>query len=96
MPSARENERLARDIPNLHATRTPRDLPSFSQTVHLALAVALVLAVHVVVIVGLAAGADEVTGAQQRGGGSTDFGDLGDVIGEGGSVDEDLLVESGR
>ena len=51
---------------------------------------------HVVVIVGLAAGADEVAGAQQRGGRSTDLGDLGDVVGEGSSVDEDLLVESGR
>merc|ERR1719487_2756969 len=76
------------------AARTPRDLPSFSQTVHLALAIALVLAVHVVVIVRLAAGADEVAGAQQRGGGSTDLGDLGDVVGEGGGVDENLLVES--
>lgn len=94
-PPRKRTNRLGGAFQNLHATRTPRDLPSFSQAIHLALAVALVLAVHVVVIVGLAAGADEVTGAEQRGGRSTDLGDLWDMVGEGGSVDEDLLVESG-
>lgn len=49
---------------------------------------------HVVVIVGFAAGADEEGGAHQGAGSRANFVDFGDVVWEGGGVDEDLLVES--
>lgn len=77
-----------------HARGTARHLPPFPQAVGLARAVGRGLALHEVVIVGFAAGADEEGGAEQRGGGGSDLLDLGDRVGEGRGVDEDLLVEA--
>lgn len=82
------------DIIN-HAGSTSRDLPSLLQTLGLALAVGLVFAVHEVIVVGFAAGADEEGGGEQGSGGGADFRDLGDIVWEGSGVDEDLLVEAG-
>lgn len=79
-----------------HARRTPRNLPSFLQTFDFAAAVGEGFAVHEVVIVGFAAGADEVGCAEQGRGGGAEFFDFGDVGGERGCVDEDVLVEPGR
>lgn len=54
------------------------------------------LALHEVVIVGGAAGADEEGGAEQRRGRGANLGHFGDVIWERGRVEEDGLVESVR
>lgn len=80
---------------NSHTSRTPRGLPPLPHTLDLALALRLRLAHHVVIVERLAPVADEEGGAEQWGGGGADFFDGGDGFGEGGCVDEDLLVESG-
>ena len=54
------------------------------------------LAKHEVVIVGSASVADEVSGAEERSRGGADFFDFGDVLGHGGRIDQDMLVESGK
>ena len=77
-----------------HTRSTSRDFPSFFQTVRLSLAVGFGLAVHEIVIVGFAAGADEEGGGEERSGRGADFLDFGDGVGEGCCVDEDLLVEA--
>lgn len=77
-----------------HAGGTACHLPPFFQTLHLALAVRLGFAVHVVVIVRFAACANEEGGTEERSGGGADFCDLGEGVGKGGGVEEDLLVES--
>ncbi|KAH9832764.1 hypothetical protein Tdes44962_MAKER00244 [Teratosphaeria destructans] len=79
-----------------HTRRAPRHLPALGQALGLALAVGLGLAEHEVVIVRFAAGADEEAGGEERGGGGADLGDLGDAVGEGCGVDENLLVEAGE
>jgi hypothetical protein len=80
---------------SIHARSTPRDLPSFPHAVDLTPATRLGLALHEVIVVGLAAGADEEGGAHERGGAGTELLNFGDVIGERCCVDEDVLVESG-
>ena len=77
-----------------HTRSTSCHFAPLFETVHLALAVGLGFAVHVVVIVWFAAGADEEGGAEEGRGGGADFGDFGDAVREGGRVEEDLLVES--
>ena len=79
-----------------HTRRASRDFPTLLQTLCLALAVGLVFAVHEVIVVGFAAGTDEEGGGEQGRGGGADFWDLGDAVGEGSGVDEDLLVEAGE
>ena len=78
-----------------HARRAARHLAPFLEALGLAFAVGERLAVHVVVIVGFAAGPDEEGGAEEGSGGGADFVDFGDGVRERGGVDEDLLVESG-
>lgn len=76
-----------------HTSRAARDFATLLQTLELALAVGLGFAVHVVVIVGFAACSNEEGGAEEGCGGGADFLDCWDGGREGGSVDEDLLVE---
>lgn len=64
------------------------------QALELALARVLVLALHVVIIVVFAPGADEEGRTKQRGGAGTDFFDFGDRVRERGCVVKDLLVEA--
>ena len=80
---------------NIHASRTARHLSSLLQTVQLSAPVRLVLALHKVVVVGLAAVSDKVRRAVQRRRRSTDLLHLGDVIGHRGRVDQHLLVKPG-
>ena len=49
---------------------------------------------HIVVIVSFASRPNKVGRAHQRGGTSANLADLGDGLGEGGGVEEDLLVKS--
>ena len=81
---------------NIHARGTPRHLAALLHAVQLAAAVGLGLAHHVVIVVGLAAGADEVRGGEQRCRAGAELLDLGDVVGQRGGVDKGLLVEPGR
>jgi hypothetical protein len=79
----------------IHARGTSCDLPPLPQAVDLAPAIGFGLALHKVVVVGLAASTDEEGGTHQWSGAGTDFRDLRYVIGKGSGVDEDMLVESG-
>lgn len=81
---------------DIHASGTARHLPAFLQAVELPAAVGLVLALHEVVIVSLAAVSNEVGCAHKRRGCGTDFLDLGDVVGHGGGVHQDGLTEAVR
>ena len=54
------------------------------------------LAYHIVIVESFTSIADEVGSAEEGSGASTDFFNLRDGVGEGGCVDEDLLVESIR
>lgn len=81
---------------HIHASGTARDLPAFLQAVELSAAVGLVLALHEVVIVSLAAVSNEVGRAHQRRRCGTNFLDLGDVVGHGGGVHQDGLTEAVR
>lgn len=78
---------------DVHAGGTAGDAAALLQTLELALAGVLGLALHVVIVVGAAAGADEERGGEQRGRSGANLLDGGDRVGEGGGVDEDLLVE---
>lgn len=81
---------------NIHARRTPRDLPALPHAIQLSPAVRLSFALHVVIVVVLAPRTDEEAGAEQGSRRCADFLDLGDGVGEGSRVHKDLLVESVR
>ena len=49
---------------------------------------------HIVIVESLAPRPNKVGCAHQRGGTGANFADLGDGLGKGGSVEEDLLVKS--
>lgn len=66
---------------DVHARRTAGHLTAFLHAVQLAAAVGLGLAHHVVIVVGLAPGADEVRGGEQGGRAGAELLDLGDVVG---------------
>lgn len=85
-----------RFVENVHASGTARHLPTLLQAVELPAAVGLLLALHEIVIVGLAAVSDEVGRAHKRRRCGTNFLDLGDVVGHGGGVHQDGLVEAVR
>lgn len=80
---------------NVHRRRTPRHLPPLLETVELAAAVRLGLALHKVVVEGLAPVADEVRRAGQRRRRRANLGHARDVRRHGRGVHEDLLVEPG-
>ena len=65
---------------HIHAPRASGDPAALLQALELAPARVLRLALHVVVIVVLAAGADEERGREERGGAGTDLLDLGDGV----------------
>lgn len=78
----------------VHARRAAGDLAAFLQAVKLPTAIGLVLALHKVIIIGLAAVADKVGRAQQERGCGTDLVNLGDVRRHRRRVHQQLLVES--
>lgn len=78
---------------NLHARSTSSHFPAFFQAVKLPPSVRLRLTHHVIVIVGFAPGSDEVGCAHQGCRTCPDFCHFGDVVGEGCSVQKDLLIE---
>lgn len=79
---------------DVHACSASCDFATLLQAIDFALSIGIGLAHHVVVIVRLASGANEEGCGQKRSRGSTNLRDLGNVLGEGSCVDEDLLVES--
>lgn len=83
-------------IVNVHALGAAGDAATLLHAVKLAAARVLSLALHVVVVVVAASGADEEGCRQERGRAGTNLLDRRDIIGERGRVDEDLLVESAR
>lgn len=78
----------------IHTLRTPRHFAALLQTVNLALAVGLGLALHEVIIVGLAASANEVCRAEQGSRGGANLLDFWDRRREGSGVDEGFAGES--
>ena len=78
---------------NVHAPCTSRHSPPLLEALELALAGVFGFALHVVIVVVTAAGADEEGGRQERGRAGTKLLDLGDGVRERGSVVEDLLIE---
>lgn len=90
--SSRFFERLFR----LHAGGASGHFPALPHALELAPPVRLRLAEHVVVVEGAAAGADEVGGAEERGGGRADFLDFRDVLGHRRHVHHDMSAESVR
>lgn len=80
---------------NIHASSTARNLAPLLQAVNLAATVRLVLALHVVVVEGLAPVANEVGCTEQGCRCGANLLDLGDVVRHGGGVHQDMLVETG-
>lgn len=89
-------ERAKFDQVNIHASSAARHLAPLLQALNLSAAVGLVLALHEIVIEGLAAVADEVRRTGQIGRSGSNLLHLGDVIRHGCGVHEDMLVESDR
>jgi hypothetical protein len=80
----------------VHAGCASCDLATLPQAVQLSPTVRLGLALHVVIVVGLAAGSNEEARAHKRCRRSSDFLDLGNGVRERSGVHKDLLVEPGR
>ena len=80
----------------VHAGCASCDLATLPQAVQLSPTVRLGLALHVVIVVRLAAGSNEEACAHKRCGRSANFLDLGNGVRERSGVHEDLLVESGQ
>ena len=80
----------------VHAGCASCDLATLPQAVQLSPTVRLGLALHVVIVVRLAAGSNEEACAHKRRGRSSNFLDLGNRVRERSGVHEDLLVEPGR
>lgn len=81
---------------DIHARSATSDLSTLLQAFQLAPSFGLLLALHVVIVVGPAAVANEEGRAQQRGRGGTDLLHLRDVIGHRSRVVEEVLVEPGH
>jgi hypothetical protein len=81
---------------NVHASSTACDLATLLQTIELPAAIALVLALHEVIVVGLAALADEVGRTEKGCRCGAELLDLRDVVRHGRGVHEDFLVETVR
>jgi hypothetical protein len=81
---------------NVHAGGASGDSSALLQALELSPAGVLGLALHVIIVVIAASGTDEEGGREQRRRTGTDLLDGGDITGERGGVDEQLLVEPGR
>lgn len=77
----------------VHASCASCDLATLPQAVQLSSAVRLRLALHVVIVVCLAARANEEARAQKRCRGGSHLLDFRNGVGEGSGVHKDLLVE---
>ena len=91
----RQISALSKAMDNVHAGGASRDSPALLQTVQLAPAVGLGLALHVVIVVVAASRADEEGSREQRRRAGADLLDLGDRVGERRRIDQSLLVKSG-
>lgn len=80
----------------VHAGCASCDLATLPQAVQLSPTVRLGLALHVVIVVRLAAGSNEEACAHKRCRRGSNFLDLGNGVRERSGVHEDLLVESGQ
>jgi len=80
----------------VHAGCASCDLATLPQAVQLSPSVRLGLALHVVIVVGLAAGSNEEARAHERRRRSSNLLDLGNGVRERSGVHEDLLVEPGQ
>jgi len=80
----------------VHAGCASCDLATLPQAIQLSPSIRLGLALHVVIVVGLAAGSNEEARAHKRRGRSSNLLDLGNGIRERSGVHEDLLVEPAR
>jgi hypothetical protein len=80
----------------VHAGCASCDLATLPQAVQLSPTVRLGLALHVIIVVRLAAGSNKEACAHKRCRRGSDFLDLGNGVRERSGVHEDLLVESGR
>lgn len=78
---------------DIHTSCAARHLPAFLEALDLPASVRLVLALHEVIVIGLAPVADKVGRTHQWCGCGTNLLHLGDVIRHGSGVHEDLLVE---
>jgi hypothetical protein len=85
---------LSSESVHVHALGTPRHPPALLQAVELAPAVGVGLALHVVIVVVAAPGADEEGSGEKRRRAGTDLLDLGDRIRERGGVVVELLGEA--
>ena len=81
---------------DVHTPGAPGHPPAFLQAVELALAGVVGLALHEVIVVLAASGADEKGRREKRRRADTELLDLGDRVRERGGVVEDLLVETAR
>lgn len=79
---------------NIHAPRASSDPTTLLEAFELSPARVLRLALHVVIVVVAAPGADEVGGGIERRRGDAELLDLGDRLGEGSGVDQLRLVEA--
>jgi hypothetical protein len=80
----------------VHAGCASCDLATLPQAVQLSPSVRLRLALHVVIVVGLAARSNEEARAHKRCRGSSNLLDFGNGVRERSGVHKDLLVEPGR
>jgi hypothetical protein len=85
---------LSRKIYHIHTSSTSCDSSALLQAFKLALARVLGLALHEIIVVRTASGANEEGSRQQRRRGGANLLDLGDVLRQGGRIDQNLLVEA--
>ena len=81
---------------DVHTPGAPGHPPAFLQAVELALAGVLGLALHEVIVVLAASGADKKGGREERRRADSELLYLGDRVRKRGGVVEDLLVETGE
>ncbi len=82
------------DQKNVHAPRASGNAAAFLHALKLAPAGVLGLALHVVIVVVPAAGADEEGGREEGGRTGANLLDLGDGVWQRGGVEEDVLIEA--
>lgn len=78
---------------NIHTSRTPGDPPALLEALDLAFSGVIGLALHVVIVVVAASGANEEGSRQQRGRTGTQLLDLGNRVGQRRGVVERVLRE---
>lgn len=88
----RSKGKLGRE--DIHRRSTSGNSPPLLQALKLSSSLCLMLAEHIVLIVGLASIADKERRRRKRGRGRANFLDLGNVVGQWGSVHQDGMSEA--